>query len=106
MAQQRGPADPSQMADKQTEMMTKELSLDDAQITIVDSINQTFAVKMKEALDANGGDRRASRSAIMELRDQQNEALKAVLTEEQFTTLEAIMKERKGRRGQGRRAGQ
>lgn len=109
-AQPRRNMDPEKMAARQTEMMTKELSLSEDQVAIVDSINLAFAGQLKEVMDANKGDREGARAAIMEVRGQHNEALKAVLTEEQFTSLEAIMKERERRGprggGQGRGPGQ
>lgn len=87
---------PDEMAKKQTEQMIKKLSLDDEQATQVTEINTKYAEKMKGMKDM---DREERREQMERLRMQQNDELKSVLTEDQYTTFEEMQASRKENRG-------
>ena len=76
-----------EMATKQTERMTKHLSLSEEQVTLVQTANLEFAKKAKE-LRENAESREAAREQMTTLREEHANALKEVLSEEQFQKFE------------------
>ena len=63
-------------------MMKKELTLSETQTHKVDSVNLFFAKKLDEVMAT--GDREKMRAAFQTNAEEKEEALKAILTEEQF----------------------
>src|SRR5680860_189712 len=98
-AQRRGGDMPSpeERAKQQTAQMTEHLKLTDEQQKEVGDINLTYAKKMMEARQEAAGDRTAMRSNMEAMQKEKSEALKKVLTEDQFKTLE----EMRSKYGQG-----
>jgi len=90
---------PEDMAKRQTEWMTKELSLTDAQVAPVDSINLVYAKKQAELFKPDG-DREAMREKMTALNAEKEKAFAAVLTEEQ---LKKYKESARGMFGGGRR---
>ncbi len=91
--------------EKQTAAMTKRLELSEEQATSVKELNLTFAQKAKELRD-NAENREAAREQMTAMRKEHAEALKQILTEEQFQKWETDRQERDGERpgkGKGKR---
>ncbi len=105
MAQQGGktPPSPEERAEKQTANMVKNLGLDATQAAKVKAINLEFAQKMQAAREENQGDRETMKATRMEMQNNKNEALKEVLTKEQFEK-HAQMQENRGKKG-GKKGG-
>jgi len=96
---------PEERAQKQTERLTEELALSEAQATEVAAINLDYAAKMN-ALKEASTERGANREAFKTLRTEQQTAIKAVLTADQVTAYEAMKSDRKGKgRKKGNRRG-
>jgi len=87
------PKNPETIAQKQTERMTEQLSLTNAQQEKVARINLASAQKMKAA-KASGKDHEAFKA----IRSEKKAAIKAVLTTDQLAKYKA-MKSQKGSRG-------
>lgn len=83
--------DPSERAENQAERMAIVLDLTPAQTARVREINQSFAERVK-------GEREEGRNQRQALQQERTAALKTVLTEEQFSKLEALQDQRKERR--------
>jgi hypothetical protein len=77
--------------------MEKQLVLDSLQDLsndqklIIESIYTDFEAAINEARAGATGDREAMRSTMMGIRDSKNEALQAVLSEEQYKEYEALI---------------
>lgn len=86
-----GPADqtPEQMAERQTKAMTEHLGLDEAQVAKIKELNLAFAEKMKANRDQVEAQRETNREAMLANRKDHAEALKNILTEEQFQKWES-----------------
>ena len=98
MAQQGGHNEktPAQKAEKRTERMATDLGLDATQKDQVATINLTYANTMKDVdtiTDKKAKDKRGD--VVKANRDQ---ALKAVLTPEQFNKMNALHAERKAKK--------
>ncbi len=93
---------PEVRAQKQTQRMTEDLSLSEAQISQVAKINLTFAEKMKAAKAAN-----SEKETCKNIRTEHSNAIKAVLNTEQITQFDAMKDNRghKGKRGKGHHKG-
>ncbi len=78
-----------------TEKMKTSLSLTDDQYTKVEAINLEYT-KSAAALKATKEAKMANADALKELGKKRKEALKSVLTEEQFKAFEAEEKAKKG----------
>lgn len=95
---------PEEIAERQTAQMTENLGLNEEQAVLVREINLANAIKVKQAREKNQGNPEQMRAAMMALRAERNEHLKAVLTKKQFRKLEAMqaqqMEERRGQQGQ------
>ncbi|MDR1762617.1 MAG: DUF4890 domain-containing protein [Dysgonamonadaceae bacterium] len=95
-----GQFSPEDFAKRQTEWMTKELNLTDAQIAPVDSVNLLYAKKQQELFKPDG-DREAMREAMQTINAEKEAAFAKILTEEQFKTYKEKSREMFGRRGNG-----
>ena len=73
---------PETRAQKQTERLTKKLSLNETQVTQIAAINLEYANKMA-ALKSDSADKEANKTAKKSLRTEQSSAIKALLTPEQ-----------------------
>ncbi|MDR0541946.1 MAG: hypothetical protein LBH19_07005 [Dysgonamonadaceae bacterium] len=73
-----------QMAQRQTEWMTRELNLSADQIAAVDSINVLFAKAQETLRETLGNDRGKMREAMTALNQEKDKALEKVLTTEQL----------------------
>ena len=82
--------------------MVAELKLSKDQAETLKEINQDYRSKMRKIRQENEGDRPAMRSKMQELRTNQQAEIKDIMTEEQFTAFQKIMKEQRTQRG-GRR---
>lgn len=100
-----GPADrtPEEIAERQTKAMTEHLELDEAQVTKIKEVNLAFAQKMKANRDQADKEREAMRETAEGTRKEHAEALKNVLTEEQFQKWESAREGRgpDARKGKG-----
>ena len=98
---------PEERAEQQTVMMTEKLSLSEAQAARVKEVNLKYALKMKEARDANAdGDREVMREKMQAMRLDQDAELKTYLTEEQWAQWEKVREEMRGNRGRPRTEGE
>lgn len=105
LSAQRGGRDssPEQRAEQESALMRDSLGLSDAQYNKVYEINLDYAKKMQELRNNAEGDWSSMREAFAALRQEQNEALKKVLTTEQYEKWQRIQRQRMDRRpGQGR----
>lgn len=98
----RGNMDPKEMAARQTQVMQDSLNLTADQLPKVETLNMEYAEKMKGIRDKADGDREAMRDAMMPMMKEKDVELKAILTGEQWTKLQAI---RKTARESGQRRG-
>ena len=93
-AQQRQRMSAQERAQRETEMMKKELNLAEHQIPLVDSVNLCYAKKMDEVMV--GGEREKMREARQTIAAEKEKALQTVLTKEQFLKLKELEKNRPG----------
>lgn len=93
---------PDSVAAKTTKIMADSLNLSSAQVSRIESVNLLFANKMAETRKGNVGDREGMRSAMQQLRIEQNEQLEKYLTTDQFNKWLRIQEYRR----QNRRSGQ
>jgi periplasmic protein CpxP/Spy len=99
-----GNFDPAAFVDRQMEELKEGLELsDDQEKQVREIITAGFETmrKSREEMMDGGGDREAMREKMQKMREEQNEKIKAVLSEEQFTKYEQIQKERRERMRQG-----
>lgn len=103
----RGGGDPAERAERLTTSMTELLALTEEQQNEVGDLNLEYAMKMKEAHQENQGDWEAMRGAMMELNQEKEEKLTAVLSEEQMQLYQEKKEEfmRKAREQRGKRKG-
>ena len=85
-------ASPERRADVQTEFMTKRLNLSADQRTKVAAINLAYAQKAQPILTGSEGTLRKMH-ALRDLESKKNAELNAVLTPQQFQTLQSSMEE-------------
>jgi Spy/CpxP family protein refolding chaperone len=97
----RGQFSAEEIAKRNTDWMTKDLNLTEEQIAPVDSINLLYAKAQVVLFQSATGDRDAIREAIRELGVKKEEALSAVLTDEQLDLYKKKMSERGNRRNRG-----
>ena len=99
-----GNFDPAAFVDRQMEELKEGLDLSDDQEKQVREIitagSETMR-KAREGMQDGGGDFEGMREKMQQMREEQNEKIKAVLTEEQFTKYEQIQQERRERMRQG-----
>jgi protein CpxP len=78
-----------------------QLKLTDDQTAKITTIYKDQSVKMDSIRTAANGDRDAMRQARMPIMKATNDKVKAILTPEQSTAYDALLKERMSRMGQG-----
>ncbi len=78
-----------------------QLKLTDDQTTKITEVYKTQAVKMDSVRTAANGDRDAMRQAMRPMMQATNEKVKAVLTPDQVTAYDKMMKDRMDRMRQG-----
>ena len=88
-----------QFAQRQSDWMKRDLNLTEAQIAPVDSINLVYAKAQAALFQAASGDRESMRTAMQALATQKEEALSAVLTQEQMDLYKQRMQQMMERRG-------
>lgn len=76
--------DRDEMVKRQTKDMVENLSLNEDQTKKVSELNEKYAEKMGEIFQNANGDFSGMREKMGKLREEKNEELKTVLTEEQF----------------------
>jgi periplasmic protein CpxP/Spy len=91
---QKAQMTPDEMANRQTERMTKELKLDEKQKTAVSAINLKYAKLRKEISQANKEDKKVLQTKMKEVNVQKKAELKKVLTTDQFAQLEKMEQNR------------
>ena len=104
-----GNFDPAAFVDRQMEELKEGLELSDDQVKQVREIItagfETMRKSREEMMDG-GGDREAMREKMQAMREEQNQKIKAVLTEEQYIKYEKIQQERRERMRQNGFGGQ
>ena len=98
-----GNFDPAAFVDRQMEELNEGLDLSDDQEKQVREIITAGMETMQKAREGmqEGGDHDAMRDKMQQMREEQNEKIKAVLSAEQFTQYEKIQQERRERMRQG-----
>jgi len=99
-----GNFDPAAFVDRPMEELKSGLELSDDQEKQVREIltaGSETMWKAREGMQDGGGDRDTMREKMQQMREEQNEKNKVVLTEEQFTKYEQIQQERRERMRQG-----
>jgi hypothetical protein len=98
-----GNFDPAAFVDRQMEELKSGLELSDDQEKQVREIITAGFETMRKAREGmqDGGDREAMREKMQQMREEQTQKIKAVLSEEQFTKYEQIQQERRERMRQG-----
>jgi len=99
-----GNFDPAAFVDRQMEELKEGLELSDDQEKQVREIltagSETMR-KAREEMQDGGGDFEGMREKMQQMREEQNQKIKAVLSEDQFVKYEQIQKERRERMRQG-----
>ena len=99
-----GNFDPAAFVDRQMEELKEGLELTDDQEKQVREIltagSETMR-KAREEMQDGGGDFEGMREKMQQMREEQNQKIKAVLSEDQFVKYEQIQKERRERMRQG-----
>ena len=102
-----GNFDPAAFVDRQMEELKEGLELSDDQVKQVREIITAGFETMRNAREEmQDGDRDAMREKMQQMREEQNQKIKAVLSEEQFAKYEQIQKERRERMRQNGFGGQ
>lgn len=98
-----GNFDPQAFVDRQMEELKEGLDLSRDQEKKVREIIEAGSETMRKAREGmqDGGDREAMREKMQQMREEQNQKIKAVLSEEQFVKYEQIQQERRERMRQG-----
>ena len=91
---------------QQMAALVEQLNLTEEQKAKFDDINEFYRNKFQEIRNNNQGDRQSMREAIMQIREEQDIELEALLTPEQYQTYKKFQEEqRQNRRGRGGRRG-
>ncbi|MFK7925148.1 MAG: hypothetical protein AB8H47_24540 [Bacteroidia bacterium] len=99
--------EPADMAKRQTERMTEEFALSEAQIPEVQAVNLKYAEMTKAAMKENSDDRQAMRGIMTDIKAKRMKAMKDVLDKEQYKAFRKAEIERqearqnRGPRGEG-----
>jgi hypothetical protein len=97
---------PEEMAQRQTDMMVEKLSLSEAQASRIQEINLKYALKMKAARDSMPeGDWQMMRQKMTGLRQEQDAALRKMMTSEQWAIYEQWKEEQRAKREAQRNQG-
>jgi Spy/CpxP family protein refolding chaperone len=95
-----GNFDPAAFVDRQMEELNEGLKLSDdqeKQVREIITAGMETMRKAREEMQASGGDFEGMREKMQQMREEQNQKIKAVLSEEQFTKYEQIQQERRER---------
>lgn len=106
--QQRERPSSEDIAKRQTEQMTKSLSLTDDQKSKVEAINLKYAKKQDNAFKSNKEEKQARREEMKKNHEAKDAELKGVLSSEQYVKYQEKQQERKnkaGERGEKRQKG-
>lgn len=98
----RGNFNPEELVDRQMTEMKETLDLSGKQEKQMRELMLENFDNMSKMREKSGGDREAIREQMQQLREEQNNKIKEILTEEQWEKYEAFEAERRSRRGQGR----
>lgn len=94
---------PEDMAKRNTEWMTKELSLTEDQIVLVDSVNLVFAKAQQRIFEEIGENFEGVRETMQALEEEKVKAFSEVLSEDQLELYkkkrDEMRQNRRGRRG-------
>lgn len=91
---------PEQRAEKQTEMMTKQLELSEKQAAEIKEINLKYAEKQQAMREESAKGREKNRTAMQQLQDERKAEINTVLNKDQQQKLEKLQAERpQGRPG-------
>ena len=98
-----GNFDPEEMAQRQVDRLTEQLDLSkDQQKQVYDLNIENFEnMQSMRGQRDGGGDFEAMREQMQKAREEQNNKMKAILTDEQWEKYEAYQEEMRARRGQG-----
>ena len=93
----QGMRDPSQMANQEKKLLLDSIeSLNEDQKLIIEEIYRDYAESLKKVkANMQTGDREAMRSKMLKVREEKTEALKAILTEDQYQRFETLMRARR-----------
>ena len=107
MRSQPQPPSAESMAQRETEWMTKELSLSEDQVKKVNAINLKYAEKQAEMFQGGpGGDFEAMQKKMKEINDQKRAEFEGVLTAEQLKKYDDyVAQNQRGPGGPGRPGG-
>ena len=112
MAQGGGPgggnrSNPAEMVAKEKQMLLDSIpSINEDQRVILDIIYTDYETEISnQRANANPDNREAMRTQMRTIRDQKNESLKAILTEDQYKKYNALMKSMRNQAGQRRGSG-
>jgi protein CpxP len=87
--------------EERAKQLQTQLSLNDDQTAKITAIYKVQATKMDSIRTASNGDRDAMRSAMMPMMKDGNDKIKAILTPEQATAYDKLMKDRMDRMRNG-----
>ncbi|MBN1986055.1 MAG: hypothetical protein JW761_07095 [Prolixibacteraceae bacterium] len=99
----RGNFDPEEMAQRQVERLTEQLKLSEEQQKQVYDLTMENFENMQQMRGQMGGegDFEKMREQMQKAREEQNQKMKSILTDEQWDEYEAYQEEMRARRGQG-----
>jgi len=86
---------PDKMAERQTERLSKELSLNEATKVKVAGINKEYSIKMAEIAKVERERREKEREKIKSIQNERENKLKNVLSKEEFAQYEKIKANKK-----------
>ncbi len=104
-----GNFDPQAMVDRQIEEMDETLDLsDDQEKQIREIMEENFEnmAAMREDMQNSGGGFEGMREQMQKVREEQDNKMKEVLSDEQWEKYQVMQEERRSRRGQGGPGGQ
>jgi Skp family chaperone for outer membrane proteins len=105
IGQQRKMPSAKDMAERQTEMMTKNLDLSEKQQKAISTINLKYAEEIQKIRQEAAGDREKMRKLRDDLVINKNDELKGILSSEQFEKYKKLEEERAKEMRNGRRGG-
>jgi len=104
-----GNFDPEAMIDRQISEMKETLDLSgkqEKQMRALMEENFENMSKMREEMQGNGGGFEGMREKMQKVREEQDQKVKEILSDEQWEKYQTMQEERRARRGQGRPDGQ
>ena len=89
--------DPEQMANAEKQLLSDSISgLNEDQKLIIDEIYKDFSAASSKAVEgANPDNREAMRETMMSIRKEKDEALQAILTDEQYSKFQELLDKRR-----------